>query len=579
VNSRKADTPVRTRIAARSLATGMGILAASALAAPPALETLFPCGGKAGATTTVTATGSNLDKGHPDVWADHPGITFKPADKPRVFTVTLAPDVPPGPHLVRFFNHEGASLPHVFMVGKHDEFSDAEPNDDHLAPQHLAKLPLTVHGRLEKSGDVDTFAVKLEAGRTFTADLQGYALGSQMDPAMKLLDARGVEVAMSHDTHNLDPFIRHEVKKAGIYLVQLMAFAHPPAADVTLKGGGAHIYRLTLSDQPFARSMSPCAVQRGQQAKATLPGGEVTLDATHSIQGEDRISVAGTQGETVLAALVTPPVATEKEPDNDTKTAQRIVPPIAISGVIARSGDEDRVIFTAKKGEALALRVHAAGIHSPMDASLRIEDSTGKVLQQADDADATDPDPALNWKAPADGDFIAVVSDLFQRGGPDFCYALEIAPPRPQVAATLAVNAIKTDAAKTADLKTTVKVTGTLQGKLVARITGLPPGVTAKEVEVPVKGGEVKLSLSAAPDAPAAGVPVEVELSTSAPDEPMTFKAAYDLRGTEPRGDRLINEDSRVWLTVTPSPKPPPVAASSPSASATPPAATPAPKP
>jgi hypothetical protein len=252
-----------------------------------------------------------------------------------------------------------------------------------------------------------------------------------------------------------------------------------------------------------------------------------------------------------------------------------------VSGAISKAGDEDRYVFSAKKGDVLDVRVHAALMRSPLDAALRIEDAKGKALQQADDSGDGNPDPEISFKVPADGDYVAVVTDLFQHGGPEYCYALEAAPPVPQVATTLAANSLKLDAGKTVELKATVKIKGKLQGKLLASGTGLPSGVTMKEVEVPAKGGEIKLVLKAEADAPAAAVPVEVILHTSAPDEPMTFKAAYDLRGTEPRGDRLINEDSRVWLAVTPSPvkQPPPAATSSPSGSAAPPAGEPAAKP
>jgi hypothetical protein len=140
------------------------------------------------------------------------------------------------------------------------------------------------------------------------------------------------------------------------------------------------------------------------------------------------------------------------------------------------------------------------------------------------------------------------VSDLFQRGGPDLCYTLEVAPPRPRVIATLAANALKLDAGKTAELKATVKILGKVEGKIIANITGLPLGVMAKEVEVSAKGGEVNLVLTATADAIAADLPIELQLTA----DNAVYKATYDLRGTEPRGDRLINEDSRAWLTVAP---------------------------
>lgn len=553
-----------------------------AAASPPVLESLFPCGAKSGSTKSIiTFTGKDLDKAKASVWCDHPGIVFTATEKAKVYGVSVSPDVSPGPHLVRLFNAEGASLPHVFVVGKHEEAIDTEPNDDHLTAQRITSLPVTLHGKLEKSGDVDTFAVQLKKGRTFVADLQGYGLGSQMDPAMKLLDAQGVEVALSHDTYCLDPRIQYVVQEDGTYYVQLMSFVHPPAADVALKGSATHVYRLTLTDQAFAGNATPCAVQRGSMAKLTTASGEVMIDTSLRSAGERRMAVAAPQGESLFVALVTPSVVMETASKDDTKPAQTLALPFAVCGTIAPTGDVDRYGFSAKKGESWAFRVHAAAVHSPLDASLRIEDKAGVVLQQNDDTAEGDPDPSLKWKVPSDGDFVVAVSDLYQRGGAEFCYALEAIPPSSSLVATLPDASVKIDAGKSAELKVTVKLTGDFKGKLLARLVGPTQGVTAKETEVPAKGGDIKIPLVAEGQAPAFSGPVEVFIVTSSPDAPMTFKATYDLRGVEPRGDRLINEDSRVWLTVTPAPVKSPVAsgASSPPASPAPPAAPPAAKP
>jgi hypothetical protein len=56
--------------------------------------------------------------------------------------------------------------------------------------------------------------------------------------------------------------------------------------------------------------------------------------------------------------------------------------------------------------------------------------------------------------------------------------------------------------------------------------------------------------MDAAADAAPANQPFEILISASEPDAPRTWKATFDLRGVEPRGDRLVNEDSRAWLTV-----------------------------
>jgi hypothetical protein len=529
---------------------------------PPAVAHLYPCGGKVGSTFACTI-GGTLAKSENKVWTDQAGIVFKPTAKPEVFEVTIAPDVPLGAHLVRFYNDEGALPPHVFVVGKEDEVTDKEPNDDFRKPQQIAKIPVTVNGVLEKAGDADTFAFHAVAGRWIVLDLQGYALGSQMDPAMRLLDERGVEVAMSHDTFNLDPFIAFEVKKSGTYMAQIMAFAHPPAADVTLKGSASHVYRLTITDQPFARAAWPCAVQRGTEGKLrtlgwnlgpNMQGSEINVDAGKAIASDELLRMPTLAGELVLASLVDSPVTTETEPNNDLAKAQRIALPATICGCIDAPHDEDRFTFTAKKGQSYEFRVRAFVLHSPLDAWLHVEDKAGKILQQSDDSSEGNFDPSLKWKAPADGDYTLAIGDLFNHGGWDHLYALEAAPPRPSVTASLAASAFKLDAGKTVEVKLTAKLAGDFKGKLHAHVNALPEGVTAKDAEIPAKGGEVKLILTAAASAPAAAKSFEVLISTSEPDSPRTWKAVFDLRSTEPRGDRLINDDTRVWLTVAEKP-------------------------
>ena len=131
----------------------------------PTVNTLYPAGGRPGTSFPLTVTGA-VGKAAPSVWTDHPGITFKPGAKPNLYEVSLAADTPPGPHLVRFYNAEGPSLPKTFMVGAPtvNEATDTEPNDDaHATAQALAALPVTVNGRLDKAGDADASIDPLSA--------------------------------------------------------------------------------------------------------------------------------------------------------------------------------------------------------------------------------------------------------------------------------------------------------------------------------------------------------------------------------------------------------------------------------
>src|SRR3989442_15600720 len=102
--------------------------------------------------------------------------------------------------------------------------------------------------RLDKSGDVDSFAVTLEAGQTLIAWLEAYTLASPMDAVLRLVDSRGAQLALNDDDgRTLDPLLAWTAGSAGTYVLQVFRFAHPAASEFKLTGGNACGYRLHLS--------------------------------------------------------------------------------------------------------------------------------------------------------------------------------------------------------------------------------------------------------------------------------------------------------------------------------------------
>lgn len=536
------------------------ILTAPALSlAAPGFESIFPAGGKAGTTFEAKVAGKGLDKGAPLGWCSNPGVKITPAPGAKagsgLWKIDIAADAKLGPCLVRFHSDDGSTPPRIFEVGTWEEVAEAEPNDAFKEVQAAAtsvgttpqapRMNTTFNGVLAKEGDSDSFALRVQKGLPITLELHGYGLGSSMDPAMRLLDARGVELAGSHDTHNLDPLIRHVPTADGILYAQVFAFVHPPQADIAFKGTANHVYRLHVTDSD--------------------------------------------QSSSTPSTAAVPPASPQS-------------PPFTLSGSIATPGAEATHIITVKKGDDLRINVRAKAIRSPLEATLRIESADGKILAQNDDAEsissgnsATALDPALHWKAPADGAYKIIIGDRFQNGSADHRYELSVEPWKPTVTALLDMNAYRLEPGKSTEIKLTVKFDGTYPGKLNARATGLPPGVTVADVEVPAKGGELKLLLKAAadaqpaqtafavelipavaasasppPEAPEAAksgdaVPgkekaVELPVSQSAtapvavPSAPATV-ASYPIPFTELRGDLLIVSDTRPWLTVAKSGK------------------------
>lgn len=466
------------------------VAAIAVLAAPPGFESIFPAGGQVGQRVDITVAGKELEKNTPQAWCSEPNVAVLAGDKPKKFVLGIGAEVQPGPYLMRLFTNEGVTPPRIIEVGKLPEQLEKEPNDAFAAVKTAAPaMNVTFNGVLEKAGDVDTYALRVQKGKVVTLEVHGYALGSPMDPAMRLLNDRGVEIAGGHDTHNLDPRIQHTPIADGALFVQVFAFVHPPAADVALKGSANHVYRLTATDGP---------------AKA-------------------------------------PPV----------DEAKALTIPALVNGCIAKAREEDAYTFTAKKGDDWQITLRAQALRSPLDATLRVEDADGKVLQQADDGEKDNLDPALRWKAAKDGSFKLVVADRFHQGSADHAYELSVKPFTPSLSGTLDTHGYVLAAGKTVEVKLNVKASGTFAGKIQARAVQLPASVTADAVDVPAKGGDVKLTLKAAPEAVASQAPFAVEIVTSAPDAVQTVLASYAIPFTEPRGDLLITTDTRPWLTVT----------------------------
>src|SRR6185436_9760769 len=113
----------------------------------------------------------------------------------------------------------GASGPRFLIVTGEPQTAEQEPNDDYLKPQALDRLPVSLNGRLDKSGDVDSFAVALEAGQTIIVSVEAYTLASPMDAVLRLIDSRGVQVALNDDYRTLDPLLEWKADSAGTYIL------------------------------------------------------------------------------------------------------------------------------------------------------------------------------------------------------------------------------------------------------------------------------------------------------------------------------------------------------------------------
>ena len=283
----------------------------------------------------------------------------------------------------------------------------------------------------------------------------------------------------------------------GSYELLLSAFAYPPQANIRFAGGATSIYRLTL----------------GHGA------GEIELPAPFESGGE------GPQPVTI---------------------------PASISGRIDPVGDIDRFQFEAKNGEVLSFEVNAATLGSWMDPLLVIEDSAGKELKRQDDIDSKKQlDVALDWTAPADGSYVAAVSDLNGAGGSEIAYRLLLSRAEPRFSASAATGVFAVRAGEKLEIAVSVTRHHGCAGELELGIDGLPEGLSAMPAAVPEKGGEVKLSVEAGADAAVGPAPISIWVAPKGSPPEARVPCLFELKGGfADAGDLLVNRTMRGWLSV-----------------------------
>ena len=487
----------------------LGLVTASATAVwadAPTVEHIFPAGLARGSTNVVTIAGK-FDPWPPKVWVSCTGVVFTAETNKGKFRIETSADAPVGAHWLRVFNADGPSLPRIFAIAGGVEILEAEPNDHFTNAQPVTPLPTTVNGRLDKSGDVDSFAVTLAAGQWLDARLDAYTLASKMDALLRLVTPDGVQQTWNHDFETLDPRLIWQVPSNGTYVLQVMGFKYPADAEVRLTGGDGCVYRL------------------------------------HLVTGDQHPDVFGDKGGTA-----------ENEPNNSPTNAIKLALPASVRGVIGSAEDEDCFAFEVKKDESIEASIEASSAGSALDATLKITDATSKELVRNDDASGS-RDSRLEWKATTNGTFCVVVGNLLHSGGTNHYYRLSLRRLRPEYKASLTANSITVTAGETNEVKVTVTRLRGFDRKLTARLKGLPEGLRAEPVDVSTTSGENTLKLIAASDAKASQTPVRLAITDVESGEEQVASFALTTSSEDngvPGGytKLLVDSIGQLWLTL-----------------------------
>ena len=467
-------------------------------AAAPTLAQLFPPGGQRGQTVTVTASGS-FSPWPVQAWCDSKDIKIVAAKDSGKLTVSIGADVVPGIYWIRLFNKDGASELRPFFVSNLPEVIELERNDDFKKPQMLPGSAV-VSGKLDKSGDVDAFAISAKKGQTLVASLEAFVnLRSPMDGVLQIVSADGFTLAQNHDYRDMDPQIAFPVPKDGTYVVRVFAFPSKADSSIKFAGNDKMIYRLTVTTGAYVDHAFPLAVNKDAKTPVELVGWNILEAAKKVIPSPRTESVADafhpSLGNAATVRVETHSIAVSQGPISRAKP-QAIMVPATLSGKIERPGDVDVYQFLAKKGDKLSFQVESRSLHFPLDAVVRVTDLEGKMLAEASSA-KLNIDPSLSFTSPADGAYRIEIRDLHGEGGPRHVYRLRATHSEPDFELTLSADRIPVTPGKPASVTVTINRRNGFAKDVTLSVEGLPMGVKAEAATLRASDKTATLKLSA----------------------------------------------------------------------------------
>ena len=232
----------------------------------PYLETIFPLGGQRGTDNTIAVTGANLET-------------------VSAIQVSIGAETPPGEQTLRVKTASGlTSNPHPFSIGSLAEIRESEPNNT-VEKANAVNAPITINGKIDKSGDVDRFAFEIKAPQLLVFEVEALRLASQLDAlltlygAEKQMEAKSAEkeqvLMVNDDARGSDARIEWNFTEAGKYSVAIR--------DLNNQGGDAYAYRLNIRplEPDFALS---AVVLDSQNRPSGLDSPRVSRGGTFTMQ-------------------------------------------------------------------------------------------------------------------------------------------------------------------------------------------------------------------------------------------------------------------------------------------------------
>lgn len=481
-------------------------------AAIPSIGSTYPQAVAPGQTVDVKVRGGNLAS-PTQLWLSFPAEVSLPTDIAGngtnagevTYRFKLAADAAPGVQGIRIATAQGVSNLKLFAVDDLPSVAQARPNQAIPQAQALT-LPVAVDGYVDNLTR-DYYKFTAAAGQRISIEVLAQRLGSQLDPMIRLLDAKGRELAYSDDAPGIgsDSMLTHTFKAAGEYIVELR--------DIRFQGNGNYQYRLRIGDFPCVTTAYPMGIQRGVSANLAFAGPTApeAQAVPVNVAGDSPLkwlnvgakAAGGKSSGFAVVALSPGPEALEVEPNNEAAQATRINLGASVNGRFDQPGDVDRYVFTAKASQRFVFTGVTRTQGSPSDLYLRLLKPDGGEVAAADDTGTGEG--IIDYTFPADGDYTLVVEDLHRHGGFEYAYRVAVAPFEEKFSLSASADTLNVPAGGLASVTVTA-VRGSFAGPISLSLLDAPEGVVATPAVIGPGVASTIMTVACAPNVPAGKV-------------------------------------------------------------------------
>jgi hypothetical protein len=234
----------------------------------------------------------------------HLKVRAAASDSPRSIDLEVPKELKPGEHFFDLSRSGGGSLPVALAVTRLPVSSEAGDAPAAGASAHVVKLPVALCGCLSERGDADGYRFDARKGTIYAFEVVARRAGSECDPVLRVLDAKGAIVTEADDTRDMGKDARIEWKAPadGCCVLQV--------ADLHDRGGVNYPYVVLAeaAGPDFTLVCDPDKINVG-------PGGRVPvfvrITRRHGFSGAVSLACAGLPEGVAASPLAIGPAMAE----------------------------------------------------------------------------------------------------------------------------------------------------------------------------------------------------------------------------------------------------------------------------